>query len=150
MTGAIIHCRYLVNFRIAQNDRLYYVKALDAFMDHEPVKISICIIDVLFSRFKWRASHDTPALDDFVTENVNEALEKLMGPLPRVGFHTSLTTKLCGICDEFCNFHWDEFSDKSKCFDYGELATTREIEDNFGIDVGLIPTLIIDNIPMRD
>ena len=33
--------------------------------------------------------------------------------------------------------------------DYGELITAREIEDNLGIDVGIIPTLM-DNIPKGD
>jgi hypothetical protein len=40
MTGAIRHYRHLVNFRLAQNDRLYLVKTMNGFMDHEPVKIS--------------------------------------------------------------------------------------------------------------
>jgi len=51
--------------------------------------------------------------------------------------------------DEFSIYHWDNFNDKSKCFDYGELITTREIEDNLGVDVGIIMTLMY-NIPMRD
>ena len=33
--SAIRHCRQLVNFRIEQNDRLYNVKVLDGFTDHE-------------------------------------------------------------------------------------------------------------------
>jgi hypothetical protein len=41
------------------------------------------------------------------------------------------------------------FSDKSKCFDYGDFVFAREIEDNIGVDVGIVPTLM-DNIPMRD
>ncbi len=36
-----------------------------------------------------------------------------------------------------------------KCFDYGELITARDIEDNLGIDVG-IPPILIENVPMRD
>ncbi len=36
---AIPHCRYLVNFRIEQTDRLYIAKVLDGFMNHEPDKI---------------------------------------------------------------------------------------------------------------
>ena len=48
MACAIRHCRHLVNFCLAQNDFLYLVKTMDGFMDHEPVKISNFIIDVLF------------------------------------------------------------------------------------------------------
>ena len=46
-------------------------------------------------------------------------------------------------------YHWDNFSDKSKCFDYGDFIFAREIEDNIGVDAGNVPTLIY-NIPMRD
>ncbi len=44
MAGAIRHCRHLVNFRLAQNDRLYIVKTMDVFMDHEHVKISFLLL----------------------------------------------------------------------------------------------------------
>jgi hypothetical protein len=39
--------------------------------------------------------------------------------------------------------------DKSKCFDYGDIVTAREIEDNIGADDDIVPTLM-DNISMRD
>jgi len=77
------------------------------------------------------------------------ALEQFPEPLPLVEFHTSLTTYLCGIFDELSIYHGDDFNDKSKCFNYGELITSREIEDNLSTDVGIIPTLM-DNILMRD
>ena len=136
LTVAIRNCRHLVNLRLAQNDRLYLVSTMDGFMDHEPFKTSFnSIIDVLFSNFKWRAGHHTPAMIMVVTDSINEALvtlQQLPGPLPPVEFPTSLTTELCGIFYEFFIYHWDDFNDKSKCFDYGELITTREIEGNFG------------------
>jgi len=76
------------------------------------------------------------------------ALDQLPGPLPLVDFPTSLAVKLFGTCDEFSFYHWGTFNDKSKCFEYGKLVTTREIEDNLGIEVGIIPALI-DNIPRK-
>jgi len=51
--------------------------------------------------------------------------------------------------DNFSVYHRENFSDKSKCFDYGDFVFAREIEDNIGVDVGSVPTLM-DNIPMRD
>ena len=33
-------CCHLLNFRLAQNDRLYLVKTMDGFMDHELFKIT--------------------------------------------------------------------------------------------------------------
>jgi hypothetical protein len=76
-------------------------------------------------------------------------LEHLPGPLPPREFFTSLTAELCGNSDEFSICHWDDFSDKSKCFDYDDLVTTREFEDNLGIDVGILPNRM-ENIVMRD
>ncbi len=62
---------------------------------------------------------------------------------------TSLTTKICGILDNFSIYHWDDFCDKSKCFDYGDFVSARDIEDTIGVDVGIVPTLM-DHIPMRN
>jgi hypothetical protein len=56
-TETIRHCRHLVNFRIKQKDRLYIAKELDVFMDHEPVKISILIVDVRCGGLKRRARY---------------------------------------------------------------------------------------------
>jgi hypothetical protein len=39
--------------------------------------------------------------------------------------------------------------DKSKCFDYGGLITAADIENNLGIDVGILP-MLLDDVPMRD
>jgi hypothetical protein len=36
-----------------------------------------------------------------------------------------------------------------KCFDYGDFVFAQEIEDNIGVDVGIVPTLM-DNSPIRD
>ncbi len=87
-----------------------------------------------------------------VTDNINEdvvALEQLPEPIPPIDPPTSLTTEICRIFDNVCIYHWDDIMDKSKCFDYGDFCTAREIEDNIGADDGIVPTLM-DNIPMRD
>ena len=76
-TAAIRHCRHLVNFRIEQNDHLHIAKEHDGFMEHEPIKVTIFINDVLFNRLKWRARHHTPALAVAVTESINEAIVAL-------------------------------------------------------------------------
>jgi hypothetical protein len=153
IAAAIRHCRHLVNCRIEQNDRLYIAKLMDGFMEHEPIKITIFITNVLFnSRLKWRARHHTPTLAVAVTDSINEdvlALEQLPGPITPIDLPTSLTTKICGIFDNFGIHHWDDFIDKSKCFDYGDFITAREIEDNIGAYADIVPTLM-NNIPMRD
>jgi len=83
MAGVIRHCCHLVNFRIEQIDRLYIAKVLDGFADHEPVKKSFFIIDILFNRLEWLARSHTPALFVAVDGNINEVvvvLEHLPGP----------------------------------------------------------------------
>ena len=108
--------------------------------------------NVLFNRLKWRARHHTPALAVAVTEISNKAvvaLEQLPGPIPPIDLPTSPTAEICGIFNKFCIYHWDDFMDKSKCFDCGDFVTAREIEDNISADVGIVSTLM-DNIPMRD
>ena len=122
-------------------------------MDHEQVKLSFFISDVLCGRLKWRALHHTPVLVVAVADSINEvvvALEQLPGPIPPLYPLTSLTTdEICIFFDNFSIYHWDDFNDKSKCFDYGDFVATREIEDNIGVDDGIVPNLM-DNIPMRD
>ena len=80
-----------------------------------------------------------------VTDGINEvevALEQLPGPIPPLYPPTSLTTEICGIVDNFSIYHWDNFNDKSKCFDYGDFVSAREIEENIGIDAGIVPTFL--------
>ena len=80
-----------------------------------------------------------------VTDNINEvvvALEQLPRPIPPLDHPTSLTTEICGIFDNFSIFHWDNFSEKSKCFDYGDFVSAQEIEDIVGVDVGIVPTFM--------
>jgi hypothetical protein len=110
-TATIRHCRHRDNFRIEQNDRLYIAKELNGFMEHEPIKITIFIIGVLFNRLKWRARHRTPAFTVPVTDNVNEVvveLEQLPGPIPPIDPPTSLTTEICEIFDNFSIYHWND------------------------------------------
>jgi len=87
-----------------------------------------------------------------VTGNIIEvviALESLPGLAPPVDSPTGLTIELCGIEDEFSIYHWDDNTDKSNCFNHGEITKAKTIEKNVGIEVGITPT-IIDNCPMSD
>jgi hypothetical protein len=56
MGSAIKHYRHMVSCRIKTNDRLYLAKVLISFMNHEPVKIPINDIDVLFRDLKMEGS----------------------------------------------------------------------------------------------
>jgi len=52
--------------------------------------------------------------------------------------------------DDFYIYNWDDFDNKSKCFDYGDFVSAGEIEGNIGVDVGILPTLMDNIIPIRD
>ena len=51
--------------------------------------------------------------------------------------------------DEYSIYHWDERVDKSRCFDFGGFLIAKDIDDNLGMDVGIIPFFWGD-IRMRD
>ena len=98
------------------------------------------------------ARHHTPALVVAITDSMNEAfvtLEQLPGPFSLIESPTCITAQLCDFYEFSIYYYWVDFNDKSKCIDYGELITTREIEDNLGIDVCIIPTLT-ENIAITD
>ena len=59
MASAIRHCRRLVDFRLKPCHRLYLAKVINGLVDHEPVKISIYVVDVLFKDLRWGAKHRT-------------------------------------------------------------------------------------------
>jgi len=70
------------------------------------------------------ARHHIPTLAVTVTDNMNEAtlaLEHLPGPVPSVESIIILAADICVSYDDFPIFHWDEFDDKSHCFDYGDF-----------------------------
>ena len=72
--------------------------------------------------------HHTSALAVAVTDNINEvvvALEQLPGPVPPIDLPTILTTRICGIFDNFGIYHWDELVKNSKCVDYGDFFAAR-------------------------
>jgi len=72
------------------------------------------------------------------------------GPLPPIKIPTSLPMhNAFEIADELYIYSWDDRVEKSLCFGFGDLQITREIENNLGTDVGIIPCFWGD-IRMRD
>jgi hypothetical protein len=136
MTGAIRHCRRLVDLRLKPSQRLYSTKAINGLIDHEPVKISIFVIDILFNHLRWRARHHTPRLATITTDHLNDieaSYDGQPGPLPPVEIPTSLIFHTpYGTLDEFSIYSWDERTEKSRCFDFGDFLNVRDIENNLG------------------
>ena len=72
ITGAIRHCRRLVDFRLKTSHRVYLKKVFNGLIDHEPVKISIYVTNVLFNHLRWRARHHTPRLATITKDHTFE------------------------------------------------------------------------------
>ena len=92
MAAAIRHCRRLVDFRLKPSQRLYLTKVINGLIDHEPVKISIFIIDILFNNLRWRAGHHTSRLTTITTDHLNDIEASYEGqpePLPPVVIPTA-------------------------------------------------------------
>ncbi len=144
IASGIRHCRRLVDFYPKPNQRFYLAKVINGLVDHEPVKISIYAIDVLYKDLHWRARYHTPRLATLTVDHLNEieaSYEGQHGPLPPVEipnsltWHTPFRTK-----DEFVIYSWENRIEKSRCFDFGDLfLIARDIENNLGTDVGIIP-----------
>ncbi len=95
MGSGIRHCRRVVNYRFRPNDRVYLAKARNGLMHHEPVIISIYIVDIISSNYKLRARIHTPAMAVHVTYHLNHieaSYEGLPGHLHPVVIPPILTT----------------------------------------------------------
>ena len=152
MTSAIHHYIRQDGFRLKRNHRLYLAKVIHGLVDHEPVKIYIFVIDVFTKTFNGGLDTilkmSTQTLDHL--KDIEASYEGQPGPLPPVEVFTSLTIQTAyGTKDKYSIYHWDGRVDKSRCFDFGDFLTAKDIEDNLGIDVGIIPYFWGD-IRMRD
>jgi len=105
MASDILHYRRLVDFHIRPNYRLYLAKVINGLVHHEPVKISIYVVDVLYKDLCWRARHHTSRKATLIVDHLNDieaSYEGQPGPLPPVEIPTSLTIRTpLGTRDEF-------------------------------------------------
>jgi hypothetical protein len=71
--------------------------------------------------------------------DIEASYEGQSGPLLPVEMPTTLTIQTSyGTINEYFIYNWNERVDKSRCFDFGDFLTTKDMEDNLGIDVGII------------
>ena len=95
LTSSVIrHCRRLIVFCPKPNQRFYLARVINGLVDHEPVKLSIYVIDVLYKDLHWRSRHHTPRMATLIVDHLNEieaSYEGQLGPLPPLGIPTSLT-----------------------------------------------------------
>ena len=126
MAGAIRHCRRMVDSRLKPNHCLYLAKVINGLVNHEPVKISIYVIDVLYDDLKWRARHHTPRMSTLTVDHLNDieaSYEGQPGPFPPVEIPNNLTIPTAYVTtDEFSIYSWDERVEKSRCLDFGDFC----------------------------
>jgi hypothetical protein len=120
---------------------LYLAKVLNGFVNNEPVKISIYVVDVLYKDLCWRARHHTPRMATLTVDHLNDieaSYEGQPGSLLLVEIPTGLTMQTpFGTTDDFYIYSWDDRVEKSRCFDFGDFLIARDIENNLGPTLGL-------------
>ena len=125
IASVIRHCRRLVDFSRKPSHRLYLAKVINGLANHEPVKISIYVMDVLFKELCWRTRHHTPRMATLIVDHLNDieaSYEVQPGLLPPVKISTSLTIQTAyGTTYEFSIYSWDERVEISRCFDFGDF-----------------------------
>ncbi len=73
---------------------------------------------------------------------IEASYEGLHGPLPPIVVTTGLLIDIAYVTiDEYSIYHWDEGNgmNKAHCLDFGSLVTSKEVENNLGIDIGIVP-----------
>ena len=54
LMASVPHCRRQVDFSLKPSHRLYLAKGINGLAEHEPVRISIYVMDVLYKDLRWR------------------------------------------------------------------------------------------------
>jgi len=96
MAGAIRYCRRLVDFRLRPSHRLDLAKVINGLVNHEPVKISFYVVNVLYKNLCWRTRHHTPRMATLIVDHLNDieaSYEGKLGPFPPLEIPTSLTIR---------------------------------------------------------
>ena len=152
LASAIRQCRHLVDFCFFHNERVCLAKVLNGLMDHDPIKISIYVINIRFSKCTWRARHHDRVLATVVpiilTGSLTHTLENLPRLVPPVSALDILTTEIYGQ-NEFSIYRWDDYNDKTRCFYYDDFIPPSANEEKVGIDVDIVPKLM-NNFRMRN
>jgi hypothetical protein len=72
MASAIRHCMRLVDLCLKPSHRLYLAKVIRGFVDHEPDKITIYVIDDFYKDFRWMARHHAPRMATHIVDHLKD------------------------------------------------------------------------------
>jgi len=149
------YLRELAGFCLARNFPMFFCNVISGYKEHEPIKISLFVIDVLWDHLKYRNSYHTLTLGNKILANkltqTCANLEIQHGGIGEVVPFVVPNTIQCPMLEEVSTevHHWETNNIKSNGFDYCELYTAFQIKDNLGADAGII-SLFHDKNAMRD
>jgi len=149
------YLRELAGFRVARNFPMFLYNVTSGYKEHEPIKIRLCVTDVLWDHLKYHNTYHTLTLgntiiaDKLMRTCVNLEIQQ-GGTREIVPFVVSDTIQ-CPMIEEvpIIVHHWGTNDIKLNCYDYCELYTAFHITDNLDADAGIVP-LFHDKNAMRD
>ncbi len=135
------YLRELAGFRLANGYHMIPCAILDGYKDHEPIKIRLYVIDILWDHCRYRNIYHALQLGVNIAERLNSLVMN----------HAIPTTIECPLIEELMITvqNWEAHENKSCCFDYCELYTAYQISRNLGVDAGIVPHFHDQNT-MRD
>ena len=111
------YLRELAGLRLAHKFAIILYNVIGGYKEHEPIKISLYISDVLFYHLKYRNSHCALKLGNKVTSFIDEAIKEAEGlEAPAI-----LPTKIqCTVIEDLMIpvYHRDTSTVKFNFFDY--------------------------------
>jgi len=149
------YLRELAGFRLARNFPMFICNVISGYKEHEPIKISLFVIDVLWDHLKYHNNYHALTLEDTIlVDKLTHTCANLKiqhGGIGEVVPFVVSNTIQCPILEEVFTkvHHWETDDIKSNCFDYCELYTAFQIKSNLGADAGIIP-LFHDKNALRD
>jgi hypothetical protein len=152
---ALRYLRELAGFRLARNFAMFICNGLSGYKEHEPIKISLLVIDVLWDILKYRNNYHALTLgNEILADKLTQTCANLEiqheGNGEVVPFVCPNIIQ-CPMLEEVTTkVHHLETNDiKSNGFVYFEMYTAYQIKENLGADAGIIP-MFHDKNAMRD
>ena len=123
------YLRELAGFRLARNFPMFVCDVISGYEEHEPIKTSLLVTDVLWDHLKYRNSyHELTLGNKILAYKLTQAcanLEIQHGGIREVVPFVVPNTIRCLMLDEVSTkvHHCVTNDIKSNCFDYCELYT---------------------------
>jgi len=109
--------RELAGFRLANCFPMFPCNVIDGYKDHEPIKIRLCVIHVLWDHCRYRNSYNALSMGNkLIAYKVWLADQDIVGVMKHLAAPTLVECPM--IDDLMITVHnWDIYEIKSCCFD---------------------------------